>query len=95
MTQSAMLDIMTFVKTANYDQLEEVARLLKQRRSVLETKNAMTLRVGDVVEFVNRGFVQGGVVTKINRKTVIVREESPSGMTTNWKVPAVMLKKTA
>ena len=95
MTKSAMLDIMTFVKTANYDQLEEVARLLKQRRSVLETKNAMTLRIGDLVEFVNRGFVESGEVTKINRKTVIVRQESPSGMSMNWKVPAVMLKKTA
>jgi len=95
MTKSAMLDIMTFVKTANYDQLEEVARLLKQRRSVLETKSAMTLRIGDLVEFVNRGFVESGEVTKINRKTVIVRQESPSGMSMNWKVPAVMLKKTA
>ena len=95
MTQSAMLDIMTFVNTANYDQLEEVALLLKMRRSVLETKNATTLRINDAVEFVNRGRVNRGAVTKINRKTVIVRVEKPSGMATNWTVPAAMLKKTA
>lgn len=95
MTNSAMQQIAAFIATANYEQLEEVARRLKAQRSILSETNVNTLRVGDIVEFAARGLVHGGEVIKINRKTVMVREENFSGMATNWKVPSVMLKKVS
>jgi len=78
------------INSMNNDELEQVVDAIKLRRTYLSRQTTRQLAVGDSVEFEARGRVVKGVVTKINPKTVIVREAGYG----NWKVPASLLQKT-
>ena len=77
----------TEIRNMNNDELNQVVEAIKLQRTWLARTTAGALAVGDTVEFDARGRIVQGVVTKINRKTVIVKEGY-----TNWKVTASLLK---
>ena len=75
------------VRKMDTEQLKIVADEIKLRRTLLGNQLTRSLMVGDTVSFQGRaGTTEQGTVTKINRKTVIVK----TGHNT-WKVPASML----
>ena len=75
------------VRKMDIEQLKIVADEIKLRRTLLGNQLTRSLIVGDTVSFQGRGgTTEHGTVTKVNRKTVIVK----TGNNT-WKVPASML----
>ena len=76
------------IRNMNNDELNQVIEAIKMQRTWLARTTARAMAVGDTVEFEARGRTVQGVVTKINRKTVIVRENGYG----NWKVTASLLK---
>ena len=91
MTAKEMETVLTLIGKADFDQIVKVAERVKLQRTFVQNQNRRTLVIGDAVEFVARGVLISGEVTKINRKTVMVRQAGFG----NWKVPAEMLKKVA
>lgn len=73
------------------EELSEVIAAIKLRQVFLTRKSIREVRVGAEVRFNARGRVVYGEVTKVNRKTVMVRE-SGSKFGTNWKVAASLLE---
>jgi len=78
------------INSMNNDELQQAVDAIKLRRTYLSRQTTRQLAVGDSVEFEARSRVVRGAVTKINPKTVIVREVGYG----NWKVPASLLQKT-
>jgi len=76
------------IRNSNNDELNQIIEAIKLQRTWLARTTARALAVGDTVQFAGRGGrTVTGTVTKINRKTVIVKDGY-----TNWKVTASMLK---
>lgn len=66
------------------------------RGAQVEKSNQLkrSLRLGDKVSFTGRGGVKvTGTVTKINRKTVYVKETTDSVFGTTWRVSPSLLTK--
>jgi hypothetical protein len=78
----------TAIQKMNNDELNAVVRAIKLRRTYLARQSANTFQVGDRVSFAARGMQVLGTVTKINTKTVQVRQ---SNSATVWKVHASLL----
>lgn len=77
------------IRKMNNEELNSLVREIKDRRTLLAKNTARGLRVGDIVSFDPRNDnTVTGRVTKINRKTVIVKD---SNSNTNWKVTANLL----
>jgi len=74
------------IRNMTNEELNEIVSEIKLRRTRLARLNTQRLAVGDAVKFAARGLVVTGTVTKINRKTVIVKDGY-----TNWKVAASLL----
>ena len=75
------------VRKMDTQQLKIVADEIKLRRTLLGNQLTRSLIVGDTVSFQGRaGTTEHGTVTKVNRKTVIVKT-----VHNTWKVPASML----
>lgn len=91
MTAKEMETVMTLIGKADNEQLAQLLERFKLQRTFVQNQTRRSLVVGDTVEFVARGKVINGSVSKVNRKTVIVRQAGFG----NWKVPADMLKKVA
>lgn len=70
-------------------ELNQIVEEIKLRRTYLARQQAVTFRVGDRVSFAARGMQVLGVVTKVNIKTIQVRQ---SNAATVWKVHASLLK---
>ena len=75
------------INAMNSDELEQIVEAVNLRRAYLSRHAARTLTVGDSVKFEARGRVVRGTVFKVNRKTVIVKEQGYG----KWKVPASMI----
>lgn len=56
------------------DSLRDIQKALNQRWTELESRNALSFKVGDSVKFTSRkrGGVLIGIVKKINRKTIAI-----------------------
>ena len=78
----------TLIHTMDNDELNRVIEAIKLRRNYLTRQRAMSFRVGDRVSFTARGMQVLGTVTKINIKTVQVKQDNAY---TTWKVPASLL----
>jgi len=77
----------TAIRAMNNDELNQVIEAIKLQRTWLARQQTATLAVGDTVKFQGRGGRKVvGTVTKINRKTVIVKDGY-----TNWRVTASLL----
>jgi hypothetical protein len=79
----------TAIQKMNNDELNAVVRAIKLRRTYLARQSANTFAVGDRVSFAARGMQVLGTVTKINIKTVQVKQDNAY---TTWKVHASLLK---
>lgn len=74
-------------------QLNEVVEALKLKRQYLARQATRDVIVGDIVEFDARGRTVRGKVTKVNQKTLQVREDRGGLVATNWKVTASLVRK--
>ena len=73
------------------DQIDQVVEAIKLKRTHLAKTIARSIVVGDIVSFNGRrGQTVSGKVTKVNQKTVVVRD---SNTQIQWKVTASMLTK--
>ena len=80
----------TAIHSMNTDELNQVVEAIKLRRTYLTRQKAAALRVGDRVSFDARGMAVLGTVTKVNTKTVQVKQDNAY---TTWRVHASLLKK--
>jgi len=69
-------------------ELNRVVAAVKSQRTYIARTVTRKLMPGDVVSFESRDGTVTGRVTKINRKTVIVKDSTSN---TNWKVTASLL----
>ena len=73
------------------DQIDQVVEAIKLKRTHLAKTVARSIVVGDIVSFNGRrGQTVSGKVTKVNQKTVVVRDSTTQ---IQWKVTASMLTK--
>ena len=81
------------IRDMNNDEINQVVEAIKLQRTYNARQATRSLMVGDIVSFTGRGSATvTGRVTKINRKTVQVRD---SRTNTLWKVTASMLEPAA
>ena len=75
-------------------QINEIVEALKLKRQYLARQATRAVTLGDTVEFDARGRKVIGTVTKVNQKTLQVRE-APRGnlLGTTWKVTASLVRK--
>jgi len=78
------------IRNMNNDEINQVVEAIKLQRTYLARTTARALAVGDTVQFDARDRTVTGVVTKINRKTVVVREQGYG----QWRVTASLLRMT-
>lgn len=79
----------TAIHKMNNDELNAVVRAIKDRRNFLTRQKAVSFAVGDRVSFAARGMQVLGTVTKVNIKTILVKQDNAY---TTWKVHASLLK---
>tara|TARA_R110000851_G_scaffold4150_2_gene16992 strand:- start:619 stop:906 length:288 start_codon:yes stop_codon:yes gene_type:complete len=73
------------------DQVDQVIEAIKLKRTHLAKSVARSIVIGDIVSFQGRrGNLVQGKVTKVNQKTVVVRDSKTQ---VQWKVTASMLTK--
>jgi len=73
------------------DQLNEVIEAIKLKRNHLTKSVARSILIGDIVSFQGRrGQMVQGKVTKVNQKTIVVRDTQSQ---VQWKVTASMVSK--
>ena len=83
----------TAIRGMNNDEINQVVEAIKLQRTFNARQTARSLTVGDTVSFDGRGGrMVVGTVTKINRKTVLVKD---SASNTVWRVTASLLKQMA
>lgn len=79
----------TAIYRASNDELDQMVEAIKLRRTALSKAVVRAIAVGDTVEFIGRDNLPvTGTVTKVNRKTLLVKR----GFTT-WRVTASLCKK--
>ena len=77
------------IRNMNNDEINQVVEAVKLQRTFIARTTARSLMVGDIVSFEGRrGATVTGRVTKINRKTVLVKD---SASNTVWRVTASLL----
>jgi hypothetical protein len=80
----------TAIHQMNNDELNQAFEAIKLRRNYLTRQTAVTFRVNDRVSFAARGMQVLGTVTKVNPKTIYVKQDNTF---TTWRVHASLLKK--
>ena len=97
MTSTELKDLLVMIGGADNEQLNKIIERVKMQRTWLANQTVRSVTIGDLVEFVARGNrVVRGTVSKVNRKTVEVKEAGSNVVfPTTWKVPASMLKSVA
>ena len=77
------------IRNMNNDEINQVVEAIKLQRTFNARQATRSLMVGDIVSFDGRGGATvTGRVTKINRKTVLVKD---SASNTVWRVTASLL----
>ena len=69
-------------------ELNQIVTEIKLRRTYLARQSAVSFAVGDRVSFAARGMQVLGTVTKVNIKTIQVKQDNAY---TTWKVHASLL----
>lgn len=71
------------------DELNQVIEAVKLKRTHLAKQVARSVLIGDMVQFEGRrGQLIRGQVTKVNQKTIVVRDSATQGQ---WKVTASLV----
>jgi hypothetical protein len=92
---NADYDVVTkFVGTADKHQLESLNDLIRARWDAIDRQEAAKFYVGQKVRFYgNRGHgLVEGVITKINPKTIKVKQEREGAGPMMWRVSPGLLK---
>ena len=77
------------IQNSDRDELNQIIAAVKLRQTFLARQASRSFMVGDIVSFTGRrNATVTGRVTKVNQKTVVVRDNKSS---TQWKVTASML----
>lgn len=97
MANLSIQDVNTAIMFGDFtdEQLRSIGSAITYRRNQILKANKREMAVGSQVKFTGRqGRVVIGTVTKINRKFIIVREQSQGNSIfgTNWRVPGNMLE---
>ena len=71
-------------------ELDSVVTAVKLQRTWLARQASRSVTIGSAVRFNARGRVIEGVVTKVNRKTIMIRENSSL---TTWRVHATLVER--
>jgi hypothetical protein len=74
-------------------QINEIVEALKLKRQYLARQATRAVTLGDIVEFDARGRKVIGKVTKVNQKTLQVREDRGGLVSTNWTFTASLVRK--
>lgn len=91
LTQSELNRMAILMAKMEGSDFNAVASMYKQAQSLRQKMEAAVFTVGDTVKFTAKGRVREAVVTKVNRKTVAVKETQ--GLKFQWKVSPSLLKK--
>lgn len=75
------------------DDYNTVVGMFKQAQTRRQQMAAAVFKIGDTVKFNAKGRVRQAVITKVNRKTIAVKETEGLGM--QWKVSPSLLTKVA
>ena len=88
-----MNTVLDQVARMDNDELNRVAQAIKLQRTYNARTATRSLMVGDIVGFdaKTRGYITGRV-TKVNSKTVVVKQSSTG---VQWKVTATLLEPAA
>lgn len=87
---NSMQTVISLIHQMNSDELNQTVEAIKLRRTYLVRQTTAAIQVGDTVSFAARGMQVVGTVTKVNTKTVAVKQNNAY---TTWRVHASLLKK--
>ena len=92
-TMNNVQTAITAIRNMNSAELNQVAEAMKLQRTYNARTATRSLMVGDIVGFdaKTRGYITGRV-TKVNSKTVVVKQSSTG---VQWKVSAALLEPAA
>lgn len=82
--------VITAIHKMDSNELNQIVEAVKLQRNFLTRQKAVTFRIGDTVSFAARGMQVVGTVTKVNIKTIAVKQNNAF---TTWRVHASLLKK--
>ena len=85
---SEMVRIRQLFAKADGDDFNEIANMFNEARRSFAHRQARSFVKGQKVEWVGKRGLMSGVITKVNRKNVVV-DAGAQGM---WNVTATMLK---
>jgi hypothetical protein len=87
-------DLAKAIRTATSDELKTIIEIVRERQKSLQKEAARAFIIGDKVRFdaKTRGIIEG-TITKVNLKTVKVKQTNGLGLT--WSVSPSLLKKVA
>ena len=74
-------------KMTDTDELNHLKKVIKMRRESIARDLKYTLKPGDRVR-IDGSRITGGIIEKINRTKVVVRDEDGQG----WTVPLTMIR---
>tara|TARA_R100001244_G_scaffold127120_1_gene97633 strand:- start:100 stop:384 length:285 start_codon:yes stop_codon:yes gene_type:complete len=80
-------DINKIIFQVNYKELNSIAKMIKNRREVLNKIQINKFNINDKVEFSNNGEMIQGTIQKVNIKRVKVLTDNG-----RWDIPASMLE---
>jgi hypothetical protein len=91
LTKSELNRMATLMAKMEGTDFSTVASMFKQAQYGRQRAAAATFKIGDTVKFEAEGRIREAVVTKVNRKTVAVKENQGLGFA--WRVSPSLLKK--
>ena len=91
LTKSELNRMATLMAKMEGNDFSTVAQMFKQAQNTRQQITAQAFTVGDTVKFEAKGRIREAIVTKVNRKTIKVKEKSTFGML--WSVSPSLLKK--
>ena len=91
LTKSELNRMATLMAKMEGNDFSTVASMFKQAQGLRQKVAAGVFKVGDTVKFEAKGRTREAVVTKVNRKTIAVKESKGLGFA--WKVSPSLLKK--
>lgn len=77
------------IRKLDNNEIDRAIDAIKARRTYLARQSANSFQIGDRVSFAARRMQIVGTVTKVNFKTVLVKQDNTM---TTWKVHASLLK---
>ena len=91
LTKSELNRMATLMAKMEGNDFSTVAQMFKQAQNTRQQITAQAFSVGDTVKFEAKGRIREAIVTKVNRKTIAVKETQGLGI--QWKVSPSLLKK--